>query len=380
MKLVIAQPYLTLMGGAEKVILKIAQHYGAKIYTIEYNKRTTFPEFGDIDIEIIGKKVPLAESLPYRASQGLNYGYNFYNFKMPNADYDLINAHISPSEWIRHKNPKVLWYCHTPPREVYDLYSVRSKGRSYKEKIIYATFTRTYKFIMKGIINKIEAIATNSKNTQERIRNYFSRSSTVINPGVDVRDYRNIDYEKFFIYPSRIIPTKRQDYVIDAFAKFQRRTKSGMKLIIAGALSKDKEHIEYFRSLQAKGVKNLIFKINVGEKEMRNMIARSTAVLFAAVNEDFGMVPIEAMASEKPIISVNEGGPRETIINGKTGYLVNSTEEMARKMQFIAEHVDVAEELGRRGRRHVEENYSWEAFFEKFDRIARRVAKGAYIE
>ncbi|MEM3178057.1 MAG: glycosyltransferase [Candidatus Micrarchaeaceae archaeon] len=378
MKLAIAQPYLTLMGGAEKVILKIAQHYDAKIYTIEYNKRTTFPEFRDLDIEIIGKKVPLAESLPYRASQGLTYGYNFYNFKVGD-DYDLINAHISPSEWIRHKNPRVLWYCHTPPREVYDLYSIRSKGRSYKEKIIYATFTRTYKFIMGGIIKKIEAIATNSSNTQGRISEYFSRHSTVINPGVDVSEYKNIDYERFFIYPSRIIPTKRQDYVIDAFAKFQRKAKGNMKLIIAGALSKDKEHVKYFNDLQAKGVKNVIFKINVADKEMRNMIARSSAVLFAAINEDFGMVPIEAMASAKPVISVNEGGPKETIVDGKTGYLVNSVEEMANKMQFIAEHTDVAKELGKAGRKLVEKNYSWEAFFEKFDKIARRVANGEYI-
>ncbi|MGC9099383.1 MAG: hypothetical protein ACP5HW_02435, partial [Candidatus Micrarchaeia archaeon] len=77
MKLVIVQPYLTLRGGAERVILKIAEHYNAKIYTTEYSQSTTFNEFKNFDIEVIKKHVPLSNKLPYRASQGLRYGYTF---------------------------------------------------------------------------------------------------------------------------------------------------------------------------------------------------------------------------------------------------------------------------------------------------------------
>ena len=118
MKLLIIQPYLNLKGVVERVILEIAKHYGATIYTTEYDKAATFEGFKDVDIRIVGKDVPLADRLPYRASQGLRYGYNFYHMKIT-EDYDVANPHISPSEWIRHKNERVLWYCHTPPREVY---------------------------------------------------------------------------------------------------------------------------------------------------------------------------------------------------------------------------------------------------------------------
>ncbi|MGC8699685.1 MAG: glycosyltransferase [Candidatus Micrarchaeia archaeon] len=373
MKLVIVQPYLTLRGGAERVILKIAEHYNAKIYTTEYSQSTTFNEFKNFDIEVIKKHVPLSNKLPYRASQGLRYGYTFYNLKLK-EDYDLINAHISPSEWIRHKNKKVLWYCHTPPREVYDLYAERMKNRSYTEKFIYATFTKAYKLIAEGVVKEIEAIATNSENTASRIKKYFNRDATVINPAIDFEKFRNEGNGKYFFYPSRIIPNKRQEYAINAFKRFEKK-KKGYKLVVAGTLSKDKEHVEYFNRIKKLADNNVVFKTNITDKELVELYANSTAVLFTALNEDFGYIPLEAMASYKPIISVNEGGPKETIIDGKTGFIVGSEEEMAEKMLFVAEHPKIAEEIGKQGRMHVEKNYSWSTFFKKFDKLARKVAE-----
>ncbi|HVA83096.1 MAG TPA: glycosyltransferase, partial [Candidatus Aquilonibacter sp.] len=120
---------------------------------------------------------------------------------------------------------------------------------------------------------------------------------------------------------------------------------------------------------------NVIFKLHTSDAEVRKLYANSTAVLFAAINEDFGIVPIEAMASEKVLISVNEGGPRETVVNGKTGFLVESPEEMAEKMKFVVEHKALAEKMGKEARKRVEEKYTWPAFFKKFDRMAKEVSK-----
>ena len=74
-------------------------------------------------------------------------------------------------------------------------------------------------------------------------------------------------------------------------------------------------------------------------------------------------------------ISVNEGGPRETIVDGKTGFLVGSPMEMAERMQYIAERPKIAAKMGKEGRRRVEARYSWEEFFSKFDRLARKVSR-----
>lgn len=375
MKVVLVQPYVSLKGGFERVLLRIAQHYEAPIYTLEFNPKTTFPEFKDLEIKVLGKEVPLSGMLPYRASQGLKYGYNFYNMKIK-EDYDVLNPHISPSEWIRHKNPRVLWYCHTPPREVYDLYEARMKYRSYKEKFLYSAMTKTYKLISRRIINKIEYIAANSTNTKKRIEKYFGRNSTVINPGVDYERFSNEGDDRYFLYPSRILLTKRQDYVINAFKKFSKSTKKNYKLILAGTLSQDPEHLAYYEKIKkmAEGSRIEIRK-NITDKELINLYSRSTAVLFAAMNEDYGFIPLEAMSSEKPVISVNEGGPKETIKDGETGFLVDSYQEMAEKMLYVAEHKNDAEKMGKNGRERVISNYSWDAFFRKFDKALLEVKK-----
>ena len=375
MKLLILQPYLNLMGGVDRVILKIAQHYDAKILTLEYDRKTAFPEFSDLDVEVVGPRRS-SGILPYRAGQGFRYGYAFYRMRIK-EDYDVLNPHISPSEWIRHRNERVLWYCHTPPREVYDLYSTRMQGRSAREKLLYAAMARTYKFIAGRVVRKIEGIATNSSITNERIKRYFGRQAEVINPGIDCGRFSNRGDGRFFFCPSRIVANKRQDYVIDAYKQFARRAK-GRKhsLVIAGTVSKDPEHAAYLERLKrsAKGFDIKIME-NVSDAAMLRMYSRCSAVLFSAVDEDFGFIPLEAMASSKPVISVNEGGPTETVADSKTGFLVNSPTEMSRRMQFIAEHGDLAERMGRNGRRRVEKRYSWAAFFEKLDPLLRKVGR-----
>ena len=379
MKLLVVQPYLNLMGGVDRVILEIAKHYDAKILTLEYDRKLSFPEFSGLDVEVLKPKASTS-MLPYRASQGLRYGYSFYRMKI-REDYDVLNPHISPSEWIRQRNSRVLWYCHTPPREVYDLYSVRMQGRSTRDKLLYAAMVKTYKFIAGRVVRKVEAIATNSSVTNSRIKKYFGVKATVINPGINAKEYSNNGDDKFFFYPSRIVANKRQDYVIDAFKQFAKRSGKKHRLVIAGAVSKDPEHMAYLKKIKASSSGyNIEIRENITESSMRNLYSRCSGVLFAAINEDYGFIPLEAMASCKPVISVNEGGPTETIIDGKTGFLVNSPQEMAQRMGFIAEHPSAAEGIGKAGRRRVEEYYSWSAFFNKFDPLARKVSRSGSQE
>ncbi len=374
MKLILLQPYLNIKGGAERVILEIAKHYKAPVLTLEYDKTKTYEEFEDVDVNVVGKKVPLSNFLPYRASQGLRYGYNFYNLKIK-EDYDVLNPHISPSEWIRHNNNRVLWYCHTPPREVYDLYKTRMANRSYKEKLLYSGMTKVYKTVASRTINKIEEIATNSANTEARIKQYFLRSATVIPPGINYELYENTSYNKYFLYPSRIIVNKQQDYVIKAFRHFSEMSKNkNYSLILAGTLSNDPEHMKYLEKLKSlsKGL-NVKILTNLSDDKLRELYSKSTAVLFASKNEDYGLVPLEAMASSKPIISINEGGPKETIRNGKDGFLVNTEKEMAEKMFELINDNSLIEKLGKNGRNNVIRNYSWKNFFKKYDSLLSKV-------
>ena len=374
--MIITQTNLTIYGGAERILLKIAKHYRAKIYTLEYNPNTTFEGFKDIDIELI-KPNKFSKILPYgRVSQGLNYGLGFYNFKIP-EDYDLINAHMAPSHWIRNKNERVLWYCHTPLRDIYDLYKFRLSMKKWHQKPIYIAGSKGVKLLDGKIVKKIEYIFANSMNTKSRIEKYYGRNDAkVLHGAIDYKDYKNEGDEQFFFYPSRISPNKRQEFTIDAFNSISKKNKN-YKLIIAGALSKDSSFKEYYNMLQAKAKtnKNIHILTNISDKEYKHLISKSTAVLFPPINEDYGLVPLDAMAAGKPIIAINQGGPKETIINNKTGFLINSKEEMADKMEYIISHPSIANQIGKAGIVHVRKNFSWELFFNQFDKQVRHIAK-----
>ena len=98
-------------------------------------------------------------------------------------------------------------------------------------------------------------------------------------------------------------------------------------------------------------------------------------MLYSPVNEDFGLVPLEGMAASKPCIAINEGGPRETVINGKDGFLVDSAQEMAQRMEWLSKNEGRCEKMGREGRKKVKARFTWEAFLARFGEKARQIIK-----
>ncbi len=372
MELVVFQSNLTLKGGAERVVFEIAKHYGARIYTAEYEKEKTFPEFKELEVNIIGKKTGILGN--GRAAQGFSYGTAFYNYDLK-GDYDVINAHVAPSHWIRNKNERVLWYCHTPLREIYDLYKFRMSMRSPLKRPLYAVGARFVRRMDRKVVHEVEMILANSENTNGRIKKYLGRDDAVVLPGaIDYREFVSGEYGKYFFYPSRFSPNKRQDFAIKAFEIFKKR-KKGYKLIIAGDLSQDKFYLEYFDRVRSEAgrVGDVIIKKAITKKEMLELYQGCLAVLYPPINEDYGLVPLEAGAAEKPVIAVNEGGPRITVLDKKTGYLISDENEMAERMLELANDTGLAERMGREGRKNVVQNYSWKHFFEEFDRYLQKV-------
>jgi glycosyltransferase involved in cell wall biosynthesis len=265
--------------------------------------------------------------------------------------------------------------CHTPNREAFDLYEWRMSKRSFHQKALYWSMLQPYRIIEHNIVPKIEYIFANSANTQERIRTYLHRDSTVLNPCVDYKEFRTEDYEKYFFYPSRIAPEKRFEYAISAFKEFKKKNKT-WKLVIAGALMKErKEHVEYYHRIKDMLGGDGEIIIDVPHKKLIDLFSRCYSVLYTPVNEDFGIVPLEALASYKPCIAVNEGGPREVIKNGETGFLVDSEKEMAEKMMEISSNKSLAEKMGKKGRKHVEKNYSWTVFMKRFGEQLKAVSR-----
>jgi len=93
------------------------------------------------------------------------------------------------------------------------------------------------------------------------------------------------------------------------------------------------------------------------------------------VNEDFGLVPLEAMASRKACVAMNEGGPRETISDGVDGFLVGSPQEMAARMEWLSRNPEKCALMGKNGRRKAEKKFTWEHFLKRFEEKAKEVVE-----
>lgn len=372
LRMVIVTPFLEARGGMERVVLKLAQHFDARVHTLYYDPEHTFEEFKSLSVEAPVHKNFSLRQLPVgrRLATGIEAGNHFYNLKL--KDYDLVNTHTTPSEWVRHHNSPVVWYCHSPNRDSFDLYSWRMKDKRLLSKAAYWASIQAFKFFEFETVPKIECIFANSANTQTRIKRYLSRDSEVLHPGVEMQKFSTRAYDKFFLLPSRIVPEKQHHVAIDAFRLFASRNK-GWKLVIAGSVPSGQE--PYYKKLSSAAGGGIIFERDIGDKQLLDLYSRCYCVLYPPVNEDFGLVPLEAMASRKPCIAMNEGGPRETISDGVDGFLVGSHQEMAARMEWLSKNPEKCALMGKNGRRKVEKKFTWERFLKRFEEKAKETVE-----
>ncbi len=383
MDVLIVYPLIFQKGGADCVVLEIAKKFNALIYTSTYQHERAFKEFKELDVREI--KQPIFEKLLFFLKKDIALygsvvaGMKFLTYKMK-QDYDVINALGNPANWIRNRNERVCWYFYSPVRSAFDLYEFKVAILPFHKRIIKDAAFLWYKFWEKRIDHKIEKTVSNSPYVNERdakfIKEYIQKPVEPIPGAVDENAYFNESYSKYFLYPLRITPEKRFEKVIEAFNIFSSRLKcKGWKLVIAGALPERERELKYFEMLKKSSHSlNVEFKINLEENEFKHLYANAYAILYYPLNEDLGLPPIEAMASEKPCISINEGGPKYSIINNKIGFLVNSPQEMAQKMLYLGENPEIAEKMGKAGRKHVLKNYTWKIFLNKIEKAFKEVA------
>jgi glycosyltransferase involved in cell wall biosynthesis len=365
-KLAIVTRSICSKGGSERKTLEIARHMRSPVFCYDYDPENTYEGYENLEVHCFNPGRQTASGIMSQIDQ-VRIAEYFYNLKL--KGFDAISAGLTPSEFIRRRNSPVIWHCYTPHRFVYDLYGWRMKSLGRIQRPVYSAWAGLYRWADRQVVPKIEYIFTNSVNTQKRIKKYLGRDSEVLYSGIDSHKFRCEGFEKFFFYPSRIDPLKEFEYAIEAFRRFNAK---GWKLVIAGSLSKEPEHAKYLKWLRSISEESVVFETNVSEERMRDLYSRCYATLYSPKEEDFGNVPFEGMASSKPCIARNEGGPRESIIDGVDGFLVNSPEEMAQRMDYLAKNPEACASMGKAGKRKVAE-FTWERFLSRFEEKTREI-------
>ncbi len=250
---------------------------------------------------------------------GLKWAFSVKTKKLK-KDYDVIIMSgdcLSAVKNFRRK--KIIYYCHTIPRYLFDQRETYEKKVPKSMLMVYQYMTSKFRREYLKDLRKIKILVTNSKNTQKRIKTFTKRDADILYPPVDTdffKPAKNAEKKWYFFSFARLSSIKRVDRIVTAFQKMSEE-----KLILTYGKN-DPEREKIFSMIE--GYKNISAICSPDDEELRQLIQEATATIYVPVDEDFGMSPVESMSCGTPVIGVNDGGLKETIIDGKTGILIHS--------------------------------------------------------
>ncbi|MFH0952048.1 MAG: glycosyltransferase [Patescibacteria group bacterium] len=308
MKVALIHEHLAQDGGAENVLRSFQKIYPeAPTYTLVYNKKEANPEFHGKDIRT---------SFIQRSPWGVRH-YRWYLTLMPTAiesfdlsSYDVVlsSASAFAKGVITQPHTMHVCYCHSPTRYLW------TDSHSYVQGLNYSNFIKKFipPFLSRlRVWDKLAAdrpdyYLANSLTVKKRITKYYRRHSDVIHPPVSVEQFTISDkIGNYYLIGGRLVSYKRYDLAVQAFNKL------GLPLKIYGTGPE-------YKKLKEMAKDNIEFLGQVTNEERKKLYAECIAFIHPQ-EEDFGITPLEAMASGRPTIAYAAGGALETILPGITG-------------------------------------------------------------
>ncbi len=319
LKVALVEDFSTTLGGTHRVLEAFHEIWtNAPIYTGVY-----FPERFDPPLEGRDFRESFVAKLPWGRKLQSQY-LIFYQMAFERFDFSEYDLVIS-STWagyakgvITPPDVKHFSYVHTPPRYLWGLPTSKHDSLpAIYRKIILPPLEHFWRIWDRQTAFRPDRLIANSKNIQKRIRKFYDRDSDVIYPPVESEDFSKAKTKSkdYFIYFGRLETYKRVDLAIKACAA------AGEKLKIVGA-GREKPVLEDLAQKLGAGdeIEFLGFQ---SDENLRKLVAEAKAFLFPCPTEDFGIVPVESMGAGTPVIAFNSGGVKETVIDGKTGVLVD---------------------------------------------------------
>lgn len=306
MNIALVHDWLTNMAGAEKVLFQLSEIYPeADIYTSVYDSEKV-KAFAGKDI----KTTYLQRYGFFRKYREALIPYTPLAFEsLDLSKYDLVITNCSfPSKGVITKPDTLhVCYCHTPTRYLWEPELDTRASSGLLSGLRRRTAHNLRKWDLVASSRPDEYIA-NSINVQGRITKYYRRDSKVVYPPVDISRFNissDIKIGDYYLFVSRLIRYKKADLVIEAFNQL------GSPLRIIGSGPEEGR-------LKRMAKSNVTFLGRLNDEELVKQYSGAKAFIFPA-EEDFGIVPIEAMACGRPVIAYGQGGASETVVSGVTG-------------------------------------------------------------
>ena len=304
MKVAIVHYWLVGMRGGEKVLECLCELYpDADIFTLVADREKLSPtilkhRITTSFLQNIGGKRLYQKMLPLMP-QALEA------FDL--SGYDLIlSSEAGPAKGIIPPPDSVhICYCHSPMRYIWDLYPQYYRKAGWLARMamrLTSSWLRAWDVTTSA---RVDHFIANSAFVAKRIEKFYRRDATVIHPPVDVSRFDPSGAaENYYLCAGQITPYKRIDIAIEACSRLNKRL-----VIIGSGATKE---------MKRKAGPTVTFLDKVDDRTMALHFRNCRALLFPGV-EDFGIVPLEVMASGRPVVAYRRGGAVETVAEGRTG-------------------------------------------------------------
>ena len=306
LRVAIIHYWLVAMRGGERVLERVLQLFPeADIYTHVYDPSAV----SDL-IRTRNIKTTFVDRLP--ASKKL---YQKYLPLMPMAlegldlkSYDLVlSFEAGPAKGVI-ASPDALHvcYCHSPMRYLWDAYgeyrATAGRGARLAMPLLFPSL-RVWDYASAG---RVDGLIANSRFIQRRIRRAYARDCVVVHPPAPVEAFApSVEIDAAYLWVGQMTPYKRGDVAVEAFNRL------GLPLVMVGKG-------EMRRSLMEKAKSNITFKDGLSFRELGQAYARCRGLIYTA-EEDFGIIPVEAMAAGRPVLAFGRGGVLDSVTPGITG-------------------------------------------------------------
>ncbi|MBM3898201.1 MAG: glycosyltransferase [Thaumarchaeota archaeon] len=367
MKIAIIHYDISMRTGAQRLVLGLGSSlknvgHDVAYFTAFYDPKTSFEEFKKETVFASGGRKTFFGM--FRAIAAYQTSKKMMQYCLSKYRPDLFV--FSSSYYLAHMYRPSIIYCHHPEK-----YLVK-KGDNLR-RILHLLIDRAEKRGFEGG----DVVTCNSGFTLDAIKRAFSRDGIIAYPGVDTMRFAYSENDEgFLLSVNRIMPNKNLELALDALAEL-KKSRDAVPLIIAGTVQRGFEsYADVLKEkVRSKGLGNDVkILTNVSDKELLELYRNCSIFLYTPTGEHYGFGPVEAMASGKPVIASNIGGPSETILDGETGYVVEENpKEWATKISILISDANLRKKMGKKGRKRVEENYTWAAFQKNMEKAIDQI-------
>jgi glycosyltransferase involved in cell wall biosynthesis len=322
MKVAIVHYWLVSMRGGEKVVEQLCEMYPqADIFTLVCDPEALSPSIRRHKIiTSFIQRIPGAIKNYKRLLPLMPFALEQFDL----SEYDLVlSSESGPAKGIIPRPGTMhICYCHTPMRYIWDHYHHYRSESGFLSRAIMPLISPMIRQWDVTTSLRVDAFVANSAHVASRIKRFYNREAVVIHPPVAVDDFAiSAEIGDFYLCAGQLVGYKRIDLAIRAFNELAK------PLVVLG-------EGEQLAALKKIAGPTISFVGRRPFAELKRYLATCRALVFPG-EEDFGIVPVEAMASGRPVIAFNRGGVRETVVAGRTGLFFDeqSTDSLVRTIK-----------------------------------------------